>query len=62
MYWIYYWNNMQYVTTAAFLLTVGHDYYSSAGKQLTHCSSAVDNVELLAAGKAQVGNEKSSVL
>lgn len=47
---------MQYVTTAAFLLTVGHDYYSSAGKQLTHCSSAVDNVELLAAGKAQVGN------
>lgn len=46
---------MQYVTTAAFLLTVGHDYYSSSGQQLSHCSSPVDNAELLAAGNAQVG-------
>lgn len=54
MYWIFYWNPMQYVTTAAFLLTVGHDYYSSSGQQLSHCSSPVDNAELLAAGNAQV--------
>lgn len=54
MYWIFRWNNMQYVTTAAFLLTVSHDYYSAAGQQLSYCSSPVENSELLVAGKAQV--------
>lgn len=54
MYWIFRWNNMQYVTSAAFLLTVAHDYYSAVEKQLSHCSAPVENWELLAAGKAQV--------
>jgi hypothetical protein len=54
MYWINPWNNMQYVSTAAFLLTVASDYYTAAGKQLSHCSSSVNNAQLFAAGKAQV--------
>ncbi len=33
---------------------LSHDYYSGAGKKLSHCSSPVENSELLAAGKAQV--------
>jgi len=54
MYWINPWNNMQYVSTAAFLLTVASDYYTAAGQQLSHCSSSVTNAQLFAAGKAQV--------
>lgn len=54
LFWIADWNNMQYVTTAAFLLTLASDYYESAHTSLSHCTSAVSNSELLAAAKGQV--------
>lgn len=54
MFWIQNWNNMQYVTTAAFLLTVASDYYEAAHATLQHCTSSATNAELLAAGKEQV--------
>jgi endoglucanase len=54
MFWIQDWNNMQYVTTAAFLLTVASDYYEAAHATLKYCSSAATNAEMLAAGKEQV--------
>lgn len=54
MFWIQTWNNMQYVTSAAFLLTVASDYYEAAHATLSHCTSPVTNSELLAAGKEQV--------
>ncbi|CAN5976141.1 unnamed protein product [Sphagnum jensenii] len=54
MFWIQPWNNMQYVATTAFLLTVAYDYYTNAGKTLSHCTSSVQNSELLAAATSQV--------
>lgn len=45
---------MQYVSTAAFLLTVASDYYSGAHKTLSHCTSSADSTELLAAAQQQV--------
>lgn len=48
------WNNLQFVTSASFLLTVYSDYLTSAGKNL-HCSSgAVAPSELLSFAKSQV--------
>jgi len=54
MFWIQSWNNMQYVTTAAFLLTVASDYYEAAHQTLQQCTSSVANADMLAAGKEQV--------
>ncbi|KAG0610602.1 hypothetical protein M758_7G078000 [Ceratodon purpureus] len=54
MFWIQDWNNMQYVTTSAFLLTVASDYYEAAHATLKYCTSSVTNAEMLAAGKEQV--------
>ena len=53
MFWIQDWNNMQYVTTASFLLTVASDYYEAAGASLQYCTSPVTNAQMLAAGKQQ---------
>ncbi|KAJ7557448.1 hypothetical protein O6H91_05G127300 [Diphasiastrum complanatum] len=49
------WNNMQYVTTASFLLTVYSDYLSSTRQQL-QCSGSygVDPSELLSLARSQV--------
>jgi hypothetical protein len=54
LFWIQPWNNMQYVATTSFLLTVAYDYYTNAGKTLSHCTSSVQNSELLAAATSQV--------
>lgn len=48
------WNNMQFVTSASFLLTVYSDYLSSAGKSLKCASGYVPPSELLAFAKSQV--------
>ncbi|CAA2965734.1 endoglucanase 6 [Olea europaea subsp. europaea] len=48
------WNNMQFVTSASFLLTVYSDYLSSAGKSLKCVSGYVPPSELLAFAKSQV--------
>ncbi|EPS71030.1 hypothetical protein M569_03731 [Genlisea aurea] len=48
------WNNMQFVTSAAFLMTVYSDYLSSAGKYLRCSSGNVSPAELLAVAKSQV--------
>ncbi|KAK9047908.1 hypothetical protein SSX86_033130 [Deinandra increscens subsp. villosa] len=48
------WNNLQFVTSASFLLTVYSDYLTSARKDL-HCSTgSVAPSELLAFAKSQV--------
>ncbi|KAI7751714.1 hypothetical protein M8C21_004352, partial [Ambrosia artemisiifolia] len=48
------WNNLQFVTSASFLLTVYSDYLTSARRNL-HCSSgSVAPSELLAFAKSQV--------
>ncbi|ERN12111.1 hypothetical protein AMTRI_Chr01g131900 [Amborella trichopoda] len=48
------WNNMQFVTSASFLLTVYSDYLTSSGK-IMHCNSGtVPASELLAFAKSQV--------
>ncbi|XP_059662216.1 endoglucanase 6 [Cornus florida] len=48
------WNNLQFVTSASFLLTVYSDYLTSAGKSL-HCASGrVAPSELLSFAKSQV--------
>ncbi|XP_071733770.1 endoglucanase 6-like isoform X2 [Rutidosis leptorrhynchoides] len=48
------WNNLQFVTSASFLLTVYSDYLTSARRSL-HCSSgSVAPSELLAFAKSQV--------
>ncbi|GJW33620.1 endoglucanase 6-like protein [Tanacetum coccineum] len=48
------WNNLQFVTSASFLMTVYSDYLTSARKDL-HCSSgSVAPSELLAFAKSQV--------
>jgi hypothetical protein len=46
--------NMQYVATAAFVLTVAYDYYNNAGKKLSHCTSSIQNSQLLTAATSQV--------
>ncbi|KAL2524956.1 Endoglucanase 6 [Abeliophyllum distichum] len=48
------WNNMQFVTSASFLLTVYSDYLSSAGKSLKCASGNVSPSELLSFAKSQV--------
>lgn len=48
------WNNMHFVTSASFLLTVYSDYLSSAGKQLQCPSGEVYPSQLLALAKSQV--------
>ncbi|KAL5999027.1 Endoglucanase [Asimina triloba] len=48
------WNNLQYVTTASFLLTVYSDYLSSVGSSLSCPSATVAPPELLALAKSQV--------
>ncbi len=47
-------SNMQYVATAAFVLTVAYDYYNNAGKTLSHCTSSIQNSQLLAVATSQV--------
>lgn len=54
MFWIQNWNNMQYVTTASFILTVASDYYTSAGTALKYCASPATNSEMLSAAQTQV--------
>ncbi|KAK9103863.1 hypothetical protein Sjap_021117 [Stephania japonica] len=48
------WNNMQFVTSASFLLTVYSDYLSSSGKGLSCNSGTTSPSELLAFAKSQV--------
>ncbi|KAL2516701.1 Endoglucanase 6 [Abeliophyllum distichum] len=48
------WNNMQFVTSASFLLTVYSDYLYSAGKILKCPSGNVAPYELLSFAKSQV--------
>ncbi|XVF21019.1 hypothetical protein REPUB_Repub12eG0054500 [Reevesia pubescens] len=48
------WNNMQYVSTAAFLLTVYSDFLRNSNKRL-HCpAGTVDHEEILNFAKSQV--------
>lgn len=48
------WNNMQFVTSASFLLTVYSDYLASAGKSLKCASGYVSPAEMLSFAKSQV--------
>lgn len=48
------WNNLQFVTSASFLLTIYSDYLSSAGKTLKCSSGSVSPSELLSFAKSQV--------
>lgn len=48
------WNNLQFVTSASFLLTVYSDYLTSARKNLQCSSGTVAPSELLAFAKSQV--------
>nr|AYP70933.1 endoglucanase 1 [Actinidia deliciosa] len=48
------WNNLQFVTSASFLLTVYSDYLTSAGKNLNCGSGSVSPAELLSFAKSQV--------
>ncbi|GFZ01271.1 glycosyl hydrolase 9C3 [Actinidia rufa] len=48
------WNNLQFVTSASFLLTVYSDYLTSAGKNLNCGSGSVSPSELLSFAKSQV--------
>ncbi|XP_024515813.1 endoglucanase 6 isoform X2 [Selaginella moellendorffii] len=48
------WNNMQYVTGAAFLLTVYSDYLASSGQQLQCPGQRVGSGELLRMAQSQV--------
>ncbi|KAK4486354.1 hypothetical protein RD792_009026 [Penstemon davidsonii] len=48
------WNNMQFVTSASFLMTVYSDYLTSAGKSLKCSNSNVSPAELLSFAKSQV--------
>ncbi|KAK4435465.1 Endoglucanase 6 [Sesamum alatum] len=48
------WNNMQFVTSAAFLATVYSDYLTSAGKPLRCPYGNVSPAELLSFAKSQV--------
>ncbi|GLJ28183.1 hypothetical protein SUGI_0553620 [Cryptomeria japonica] len=48
------WNNMQYVSSASFLLTVYSDYLTSAKKQLMCPSAEIQPSELLRLAQSQV--------
>ncbi|KAL7183197.1 hypothetical protein ACSBR1_041806 [Camellia fascicularis] len=48
------WNNLQFVTSASFLLTVYSDYLTSARKNLKCASGSVSPSELLSFAKSQV--------
>eukprot|EP01018_Ginkgo_biloba_P000460 Gb_21027 [translate_table: standard] len=48
------WNNIQFVTSAAFLLTLYSDYLSSAGKTLQCPGGNVQPTELLSLAKSQI--------
>ncbi|KAA8528240.1 hypothetical protein F0562_035509 [Nyssa sinensis] len=48
------WNNLQFVTSASFLLTVYSDYLASAGKNLNCASGSIAPSELLSFAKSQV--------
>ncbi|KAF8380073.1 hypothetical protein HHK36_027543 [Tetracentron sinense] len=48
------WNNLQFVTTSSFLLTVYSDYLTSASKSLSCPSGNVSPSELLSFAKSQV--------
>ncbi|KAI3453816.1 hypothetical protein Pfo_010479 [Paulownia fortunei] len=48
------WNNMQFVTSASFLMTVYSDYLTSAGKSLNCANDNVSPSELLSFAKSQV--------
>lgn len=48
------WNNMQFVTSASFLLTAYSDYLSSAGKSVQCSSGYASSNELLSFAKSQV--------
>ncbi|GAB4834554.1 Endoglucanase [Ancistrocladus abbreviatus] len=48
------WNNMQFVTSASFLLTVYSDYLSSAGKWMQCSTGNVSPSELFSLAKSQV--------
>ncbi|XP_042003078.1 endoglucanase 6-like [Salvia splendens] len=48
------WNNMQFVTSASFLVTVYSDYLTSAGKSLRCASGNVSPSQLLSFAKSQV--------
>lgn len=48
------WNNLQFVTSASFLLSVYSDYLTSARKDLKCASGSVAPSELLAFAKSQV--------
>ncbi|KAI5069660.1 hypothetical protein GOP47_0015961 [Adiantum capillus-veneris] len=48
------WNNMQYVTSASFSLSVYSDYLSAAGKQLQCPSGTVSPSELLSLAQSQI--------
>eukprot|EP00249_Psilotum_nudum_P036831 c8844_g1_i2 orf=824-2725(-) len=53
MYWRS-WNNMQYVTSASFLLTAYSDYLSSARQQMQCSSGNVEPSELLSLAQSQI--------
>ncbi|KAK4490793.1 hypothetical protein RD792_001506 [Penstemon davidsonii] len=48
------WNNMQFVTSASFLMTVYSDYLTSAGKSLKCSNANISPAELLSFAKSQV--------
>ncbi|KAF8414149.1 hypothetical protein HHK36_002148 [Tetracentron sinense] len=48
------WNNMQYVSTAAFLLTIYSDYLQSSGQKLKCHGGVVRHQEILNFAKSQV--------
>lgn len=56
------WNNLQFVTSASFLLTVYSDYLSSAHKYLKCSNGYVSPTELLSFAKSQVKNPSTSML
>ncbi|BFI41892.1 hypothetical protein AXG93_4225s1320 [Marchantia polymorpha subsp. ruderalis] len=56
MLWLQSWNNLQFVTSAAFLLTVYGDYLSNAREKLS-CpigGAGISTSELISVGKAQI--------
>ncbi|XP_068664724.1 endoglucanase 6-like [Aristolochia californica] len=48
------WNNMQFVTSASFLVTVYSDYLASAGRSISCAAGNVPSSELLGFAKSQV--------
>ncbi|BBM99335.1 endoglucanase [Marchantia polymorpha subsp. ruderalis] len=54
LFWIQPWNNMQFVTSAAFLLTVYADYLKAANQELTCSGSPVQTSELSGTAQKQI--------